>query len=545
MKTGMGLFMFKKKLSPGLLRRSRQLLTVTVLLGFGGSLGLANAASPTLQEAKAQVSVWQGELAKATRAGDAAGVAAARGQIGDWQAILTQLEAEAKREALLREARENASKADEIAKLRNIQVPANLQGEQRAMYILRQDQILQEKEKTAQEKAAQEQQKAQLSQAIASGDYQLAKGYVDRGAKGDIELVQLAVDRGFTGIAYLLINSNPQLQYVDIQRVLGTALIKAVGTGSAERVNNLLKLGADVNYTAGDLTPMLMATRGGNIEMVNILVAQGARRDPMELGKLLFRAVQQNNQNQVDALIRLGANPNVAEQGATALSTALDAGNLGLATALINGGAAADPAILGRALYRAVEGGDEGKVAALLKMGANVNFVVGGQTALTAALNRQNMGMATLLIRAGGDEPTGQFGRRLFDAALEGDMSWIRVLAQLPKYRDYRNAQGETPLHAAASRGNDEAVTTLLGAGADPNVLTVKNWSPLHHAARFGHKLALIQLLKGGSDVYALNSDGNDAYQLAAIAMKNPKIALDNQGVLEYIRTWQQYHPRR
>ncbi|MGB0847463.1 MAG: ankyrin repeat domain-containing protein [Thiolinea sp.] len=518
-------------------------MTTGLLYSSVLSLGHA-AAQPSLAEAREQVSVWQGELNRATRSGDAAAANAARAQIRDWEAILNQRLAAEKREALLKKARENADKAEEIARLRGIKVPAHLKGDQRVMFIIRQDQIMEEQEKTAKEKALQAQLRGQLNQAITAGDYNRAKGFVSQGAKADIESVQLALNGGYTGIAYLLLKSNDKLLRADIDRALGKAMIQAAQMGSQDRINNLIKLGADPNYTEGNMTPMTAATRGGQMAAISALIAHGARRDPQELGKLLFQAVRKGDQNAAGNLIQMGASANYAEEGATALSTAIDAGNFGLANVLLNGGATPDPRVLGRALYRAVEQGREDQAAQLLKMGANVNYMVNSKAPLTVALDRQNMSMANLLINAGGDDPSGQYGRKLFDAALDGDMAWISILAKIEKYRNYRNGQGETPLHAAASRGNSQAVDILLAAGADPNALTVKNWGPIHHAARFGHKFALMQLLKGGADVYVVNSDGYDAYQLAAVAMKNSKNELDNGGILEYINLWRQYHPR-
>ncbi|MEZ5536927.1 MAG: ankyrin repeat domain-containing protein [Thiolinea sp.] len=531
--------MLKNNLSAKCIRGS-SLLLVSL---FISTASLANEL-PSLAEARAQANVWQGELAKATRSGNPSAIAAARTELNNWQAIVDRLVAEEKERALLEEAKKNASKAEQLATSKNITVPAHLQGEQRTLFILRQAQRMEEQEKTERERALQEQLKGQLRAAISGGDYNRAKGFVNQGAKADIELVQLAIDGGFTGIAYLLIKSNDKLLPVDVDRTLGKGLLKAAQMGDPERINNLVKLGADVNYTEGDLSPLTIAAKAGRMDAVNALLAQGARRDPTVLGQLLFQAVRQGDQNRVANLIRMGASANYAEQGATTLSTALDAGNYGLATILINGGATADPRVLGQALFRVASEGSTEKVAQLLKLGANVNYVNNGKTPLTVALEQRNMEMANELIRAGGDDPSGQFGKKLFDAALEGDMAWVSILSRIEKYRDYQNFQRETPLHAAASRGHSDAVTALLNAGANPNALTIKNWAPAHHAARFGHKLALIQLLKGGADVYAVNSDGNDPYQLASIAMRNPKIALDNAGILEYIRTWQQYHPR-
>lgn len=508
------------------------------------SVSVSANALPSLAEAKAQASVWQGEVARAAASGNAASIATARTELRNWEAIVTNLVAQEKERALLEEAKRNAGKAEQLAASKNIRVPAHLQGEQRTLFILRQAQRMEEQEKAERERALQERLKGQLRAAVGGGDYNRSKAMVNQGAKGDIETIQLAINGGFTGIAYLLIKSNPSLSPADVDRVLGKGLLAAAQAGDSSRIANLVKLGADVNYTEGASSPLMVAAKGGHMGVVNALIAQGARRDPTVLGQLLFQAVKRGDQNGAANLIRMGASPNYAEQGATTLSTALGAGNYGLATILINGGATADPRVLGQALFRAAGEDSTDKVALLLKMGANVNYMNNGKTPLTVALDQRNLEMANVLIRAGGDEPSGQYGKKLFDAALEGDMAWVSVLSRIDKYRNYQNFQRETPLHAAASRGHTNAVNILLNAGADPNALTIKNWTPAHHAARFGHKLALINLLKGGADVYAVNSDGNDAYKLSAIAMKNPQIALDNAGILEYIRTWQQYHPR-
>lgn len=534
--------MLKNYLSVKRAKYSSLLLTAACL--FSASVVSANVM-PSLAEAQAQARVWQGEVARAGRGGDPAAIAAARTELRNWEAIVDRLVAQEKERKLLEEAKKNAAKAEQLATSKNIQVPGNLQGEQRTLFILRQVQRIEEQEKTERERALQAQLKSQLNAAISGGDYNRAKGFVNQGARADIESIQLAIRGGYTGIAYLLIKSNDKLIPADVDRVLGKGLLNAAQTGDPDRINNLVKLGADVNYNEGAMTPLTVAARGGHMAAINTLLAQGARRDPTVLGQLLFQAVRRGDQNRAANLIRMGASANYAEQGATALSTALEAGNYGLATILINGGATADARLLGQALFRAAGEGSADQVAQLLKLGANVNYVNNGKTPLTVALEQRNMEMANELIRAGGDEPSGQFGKKLFDAALEGDMAWVSVLSRIEKYRNYQNFQRETPLHAAASRGHSHAVTALLNAGADPNALTIKNWAPVHHAARFGHKLALIQLLKGGADVYAVNSDGNDAYQLAAIAMRNPEIALDNAGILEYIRNWQQYHPRR
>ncbi|WP_020396588.1 ankyrin repeat domain-containing protein [Thiolinea disciformis] len=379
-----------------------------------------------------------------------------------------------------------------------------------------------------------------LQQAISDGDYNRAKGFINQGAQPTPEMVQLAVDGGYTGIAYLLSKSGAALD----GGVLGRALLKAANAQDQERIKNLLKLGANVNYSENGVTAMSIAARQNNMGMISLLLSQGAQRDPTELGRMLFQAVEQGERDRAQNLIKMGANANYAQDGMTCLSRALDRNDFGMVSALIAGGAAADPAVLGKALFQAVEQDEREKVSSLIKLKADVNFSANGVTPLTVAINNSNLALANLLVQAGATDPSGRFGKKTFDAALEGDTAWLSILAKVPSYANYRNAEGETPLHAAASTGQTEAVAILLRAGVDPNILTVKNWTPLHHAARFGHQLPVMHLLKAGSDIYAVNSDGYDAYKLATLAPRDTKNDIDSSGVLNYLKLWMSHHPR-
>ncbi len=68
---------------------------------------------------------------------------------------------------------------------------------------------------------------------------------------------------------------------------------------------------------------------------------------------------------------------------------------------------------------------------------------------------------------------------------------------------DARDADGATPLHAAARQNNERYVEALLRAGADPNVLDKEGFSPLYRAAvntGQGRRQNLIHLLDNGAD---------------------------------------------
>jgi hypothetical protein len=55
-----------------------------------------------------------------------------------------------------------------------------------------------------------------------------------------------------------------------------------------------------------------------------------------------------------------------------------------------------------------------------------------------------------------------------------------------PKNLEKKNLKGETPLHAAAVRGDTAALQRYLGLGADPNTTDNAGWTPLHEAAGAG-----------------------------------------------------------
>lgn len=64
---------------------------------------------------------------------------------------------------------------------------------------------------------------------------------------------------------------------------------------------------------------------------------------------------------------------------------------------------------------------------------------------------------------------------------------------------DVRDATGRTPLQWAAARGDDTAVVTLLGFGADPNNMDKKLNTPLTLAANQNHTVCVRLLLEAGA----------------------------------------------
>lgn len=75
-----------------------------------------------------------------------------------------------------------------------------------------------------------------------------------------------------------------------------------------------------------------------------------------------------------------------------------------------------------------------------------------------------------------------------------------------------QNAQGETPLHTAASRNYIISVRQLCEAGANINARNNEGQTPLHIAVVQSRHEAVVQLCEAGADQAIRDNDGNTAF---------------------------------
>ena len=79
---------------------------------------------------------------------------------------------------------------------------------------------------------------------------------------------------------------------------------------------------------------------------------------------------------------------------------------------------------------------------------------------------------------------------------------------------NYRNGYGDTPLHIVSVWGDTEAITLLVGNGADINAKGEAGYTPLHFAAEQNRPEAIKLLLSLGA-AQITNDDGELAIELA------------------------------
>ena len=122
-----------------------------------------------------------------------------------------------------------------------------------------------------------------------------------------------------------------------------TPLIIASRQGNVAQVKALLASGADVNATNEQETTALMAaSQAGHVEVIKELTAvQTLELDRMDLNSdtALMQAVQHNQLAAVQALLAAGADPESLKAGMSALIAASYQGNVEIVQALLDAGA--------------------------------------------------------------------------------------------------------------------------------------------------------------------------------------------------------------
>ena len=291
-----------------------------------------------------------------------------------------------------------------------------------------------------------------------------------------------------------------------------TALMWAAAQGHPEVVRRLLAAGARVadrslvypqvvsssgnadrsgvfEVMQGGYTPLLFAARRGDVASARLLVAAGADVDAVAASGTSPLVVAAHSGHGAFAafLLSAGADPGAAAAGYGALHAAVLRGDLPLVRALLVHGADPD-AVLVRGtparrvsadwrlphrmigatpLWIAARFREPAILRMLAEYGADPSHELGGETALMAAIQ--------------GGSNRGRFGIAPPDPEAEARRTIESVIAALDAGADVdaRNANGDTALHIAASRGLDDIVALLAERGAALDARNENGQTPL------------------------------------------------------------------
>jgi ankyrin repeat protein len=261
-----------------------------------------------------------------------------------------------------------------------------------------------------------------------------------------------------------------------------TALHWAVYWDNAEAVDLLLKAGAATTAaTRLNATPLYLAAEGGNVAMIQKLLAAGADPNQAVLSQnetpLMF-AARSGNVEAVRALLDKGAELEATDKlrGSTALLWAAEQNQAAVLKLLLSRGANvnAKTNIAAPAGARGPGAPKGGRPVATAKAPAPIPATAGAPKRGTAVDDDDPDAFAR--------PPVGGNGglNALILAAREGGMESLKVLLDGGAAINQQSANGNTALIVAAMNGHAQAINYLLERGADVNLANAQGWTPLY-----------------------------------------------------------------
>ena len=304
-------------------------------------------------------------------------------------------------------------------------------------------------------------------------------------------------------------------------------LLKAIKTGNAELVLDLLEAGANPNAKAGGEPYLMCALEYGHMDMVRAMIEKGGQTEIVtKAGNILHKAASRGRMDALEAMLNLGVDPNVKDSlRRTPLIISTMNGDFAIVKALLDRGAAVNfqDKYKKTALHYAVLAGHINMVELLLQRGANIGLEDQlGNTPLQYIGFLKHRGMLDLLIIHGkvnvpGHQTDGSpVPRRkdspwLFASHGKTDLLGLRYASRL----DQANISGVTPLMAAIQKGRVETARFLLDQGARPNARNKDGHTPLGMAVGLKDPAMVTLLLAHGAnligykDEKAIRASGN------------------------------------
>ena len=298
---------------------------------------------------------------------------------------------------------------------------------------------------------------------------------------------------------------------VAVVRSAGPAsVVDAAMTGNRDAVRTLLQSGADVNTALGDgMTALHYAALKNDAELARMLLVAGANpKATTRLGGYtpMLLASRAGNADVMAALAAGGADVNGATvNGTTALMLASAAGKVDAVKLLLEKGAAVDAQENARgetALIFAAAAGRADVIRLLTAKGASTKTTTKVIDLATFAKEEQERfaRFAAQQGRGGAAQAQGRRGRGEGVAGIDRQYSF-------PELVGYQG--GLAAIHMAARQGSVESVQALLDAGADVNQRSAADHlTPIVIATLNGHFDLAKTMLERGADPNLAEDNG-------------------------------------
>ncbi|GIL46013.1 hypothetical protein Vafri_3096 [Volvox africanus] len=337
-----------------------------------------------------------------------------------------------------------------------------------------------------------------LLAACTEGHLEMARVLLEYGAKPNMQrrdgwtaLMGATLNRS-TAMAELLLAAGAQHSVLvppgELLAMESTPLMAACGEGSLELVRLLLAEGADPNVanSAGQ-TALWCACRGGQAEAVQELLTAGAvlrPRGQAAAPSALVQAAQSGNRRCVELVLEAGAQVEECDTNNLILPCGQLVGGrfTPLAAACSRGRGAAAELLLHRGAQPDVCWTVEGRAGKVELR--PLLAVVSHPWSDDPEGDRECAALVEMLLAAGARTEAAEPGARCTHnaievAAREGRSGALRALLGYGGQANLVDKDGATPLILAALKGSVECVKLLLAAGANANATTQVGVSPL------------------------------------------------------------------
>ena len=251
-----------------------------------------------------------------------------------------------------------------------------------------------------------------------------------------------------------------------------------------------------MSVTKSNQPQLILAAETGNLPEVQRLITDGSpleQRDPRQTSRLqtpLMRASAGAHLEVVQTLLAAGADVNARSTDGTPLTQ-------GEKTMLYHTSAedteAAGVALGWTALHLAARSDAADVIQALLEAGADLEAeTLFNARPVHTAVDSNSLGALRLLIDAGANA-NARGSRKctpLHDAALWGEEAILEALVQTPGIKlNLKDSDGQTPLMLAIEYGHQRCVELLLHAGADVQIKDRNGRTAADYAQEAGGKL--------------------------------------------------------
>ncbi len=337
------------------------------------------------------------------------------------------------------------------------------------------------------------------------------------------------------------------LETTPLSTVVSFLLVNAAENGKLSNARALIEKGADANFRDSYKTPLWSAANGGYLEVVKLLLAQGAKDDdgyalaaayeeghseiealldratpkplsPKTVNRLLFAALRKGDATRFVALVDRSTQDERDELLLYSVSK-IKQERVDLVRLLLDKGANVNqPTKYKTALMYAASEGNAEIVKLLLDKGAQVNVQTDEGTALMMAVTGSNAATVRLLLDAGadvkaihrlGDQTLTMAARRGVDKTKSSEAeAGVEIMQMLLAKGADPNARGYWERTALMVANTPAKVELLVRNRADVNVKDKDGETALMNAASRGDAAVVNALINQGADVNATDQKG-------------------------------------